>query len=262
MDKYVDLFNDSDDERKISGKTKTNGDDNSVQCVGTTHFNLDGSIVWNAEKGITPVKASLEINDDLASLPIKKKNEMLRFIITGNPVPYRRVKHHVKMNKAGGYWKNHQDSNKFDKERIRESISQQMETLGYGNVTQEPFFEREDLLMMELEFYRALPNTAFVNDDRSKPLKSHLSSTMNLPDRSTPDLDNLCKLILDSFQSVLYIDDCQVVRLIATKMLDLEFPHDGKTEVRIRKIRYEELPEPSNPLLRPDIAIQSDRYII
>ena len=58
------------------------------------------------------------------------------------------------------------------------------------------------------------------------------------------------------------MDDCQVVRLIATKMLDLEFPYNGKTEVRIRKIRYEELPQPINPLLRPDIKLQSDRYII
>lgn len=52
--------------------------------------------------------------------------------------------------------------------------------------------------------YRALP--------KSRPLK-----TTREPDTFKPDIDNICKIVLDGLNGIAYLDDSQVVYLTARK---------------------------------------------
>ena len=46
-----------------------------------------------------------------------------------------------------------------------------------------------------------------------------------------PDIDNLVKFVLDAANGVLFKDDSQVVRVLATKMYDDRGDFEGRTHV-------------------------------
>lgn len=50
------------------------------------------------------------------------------------------------------------------------------------------------------------------------------------------DVDNLSKFILDAMNGPMYVDDMQVVRLVATKMYDDEGDCNGRTSVSIEQV--------------------------
>ena len=51
----------------------------------------------------------------------------------------------------------------------------------------------------------------------------------------------MCKLIIDSLQGIVYSDDMYVVKIVAVKCFDYEFPYEGKTEIDVKIINEEDL---------------------
>ena len=139
------------------------------------------------------------------------------------------------------------DPSKEDKERLTEIARTSVLEKGFDSF---PIFGPGVAVIMQFEFMRRLPNTCFVGNDRTRPLKAGHSRHVNVPDTMVPDLDNLVKIIKDSLIGVFYADDSQVVSYQATKMMDMEPPHDGQTTVWLRRARSTDLPPPRNPLSR------------
>ena len=129
-------------------------------------------------------------------------------------------------------------------------------------VTTFPVFERGVPVMMQFKFMRGLPNTYFVNNDRSRPLKACYTTSTNIPDVMVPDLDNLVKLLKDAFIGVFYEDDSQVVSHEASKMMDVEPPHEGCSSVWIRRAILSDLLEPRNPIRRDPTHQRNRRRVL
>jgi Holliday junction resolvase RusA-like endonuclease len=127
----------------------------------------------------------------------------------------------------------------FHDGRLKEEAKCQVEKSG---ITTFPIFRKDVPCVVEIEFYRHLPNDFFEADDRSGPLRL-LSKFWNNADTKTPDVDNLSKLYVDAVQDVFFENDCQVVKLIATKMLDVEPPHEGRTLMWVRQLMRSDLPK-------------------
>jgi Holliday junction resolvase RusA-like endonuclease len=53
-------------------------------------------------------------------------------------------------------------------------------------------------------------------------------------DKSTPEVDNMSKLVLDALQNIIYCDDSQVVKCGAVKVLDTKAPHNGRIFFSVR----------------------------
>lgn len=51
----------------------------------------------------------------------------------------------------------------------------------------------------------------------------------------SPDVDNLCKFIMDACNGVIYRDDIQVFRLVATKIPRKTTNDVGRTVIKIRQ---------------------------
>ena len=64
----------------------------------------------------------------------------------------------------------------------------------------------------------------------------------NKPDANKPDLDNLVKFVKDALQGIIYKDDQQVVKVVATKSWDLTAPHDGRTVIKVRNAGPTDMP--------------------
>ena len=93
-----------------------------------------------------------------------------------------------------------------------------------------------------MRFYRRLPNTAFVNEKRTNRLKQEWRNyIIGTPDIKRPDLDNMCKLIIDALQGIVYDDDMFVVKIVAIKCYDYEFPYEGKTEVDVKYVNDDDM---------------------
>lgn len=90
-------------------------------------------------------------------------------------------------------------------------------------------------------FFRRLPNSSFVNNNRKRPLRRAFRGAY-LPDTQKPDIDNLTKLILDCLEGVLYKDDDQVVKCEAYKFLDNKHPYEGRTIVQVSPFHKEHIP--------------------
>ena len=164
-----------------------------------------------------------------------------RVLIVGEPRGWKRPKPFTKILGGGRYITNMVDTNKAEKDRISTDVRQQlMETF---KVTSFPLYREDIELTMEFEFYRRLPNDAFVASKRSNAMRG-LSRSCNSIDKKKPDLDNLVKLMKDALQGVVYQDDKQVVCYKASKMLDVEPPHEGCTLVWFRVAELTDIPCP------------------
>jgi Holliday junction resolvase RusA-like endonuclease len=76
-----------------------------------------------------------------------------------------------------------------------------------------------------------------VNSNRDRPLKPKYMVAFQqgrVADKSTPDVDNLSKFVLDALQNIIYCDDSQVVKCGAVKVLDTKAPHNGRIFVSVR----------------------------
>ena len=67
----------------------------------------------------------------------------------------------------------------------------------------------DDSLEAHLTFYRAMPPSW------SNKKKKEKFATGNV---SRPDIDNLAKIILDSLNGIVYVDDAQVYKIFCTKL--------------------------------------------
>jgi Holliday junction resolvase RusA-like endonuclease len=98
---------------------------------------------------------------------------------------------------------------------------------------------------VELIFARKLPNKCFVNDDRNRELKQQVMAAFQqnrVADRSTPDVDNLSKFVLDALQGLIYDEDNQVVKCTATKVVDSKPPHNGRIFFSVRPANTQDFP--------------------
>ena len=186
-------------------------------------------------------------------------NQVYVLHFRGPPRAWKRPKAQVKMNGSGGYYKNVTDPNKDEKERLKNLAKTGLQEKGWNTF---PIFERGVPVIMQFEFMRRLPNTYFVNNDRSRPLKASYTSSTNIPDVMVPDLDNLVKLLKDALIGVFYEDDSQVVSYEASKMMDVEPPHEGCSSVWIRRAILSDLPEPRNPIRRDPTHQRNSRRVL
>ena len=132
------------------------------------------------------------------------------------------------------------DPQKAISDKLRKEARVQLESKG---ITEFPIYSADVACFVEIEFYRCLPNDCFVDDDRNRELRS-LTRLWNVGDTKMPDVDNLAKMYVDALQGVFYQNDAQVVRLVATKMVDIEPPHEGRTVMWIRSLQMSDLPRP------------------
>lgn len=89
-------------------------------------------------------------------------------------------------------------------------IYENLVRLSYQQQCGEPMYEAKVPIVMEICAFYAMPQ----NISRKKRLQM-----LNGDIRPTkkPDIDNLCKIIMDSLNKVAYYDDAQIVRAIIMK---------------------------------------------
>lgn len=94
--------------------------------------------------------------------------------------------------------------------------------------------DKEAICSVNMTFFYAIPKSYS---------KSKRTSLQGQYKESSPDIDNICKSLLDSFTGVLYNDDKQIVKLQATKKYGYEL-QTRPVEVEIR-IEYKNKKEPN-----------------
>ena len=104
-------------------------------------------------------------------------------------------------------------------------------------------------IKLDLEFHMPLPNTFFVNRNRSNPLKIEMRELQQTPVPKRPDLDNMVKFVVDALEGVFYKDDKCVVSTTSVKCLDLRPPHNGSTVIKIRQARPGDMPYASELII-------------
>jgi len=86
--------------------------------------------------------------------------------------------------------------------------------------------------------HRKLPLTWFVASDRQRGLRNPNTMNSHVPDKSTPDADNLAKFICDAINGVVYADDRQIARVRVTKTFHTAPPCTGMTVVKFKRVLY------------------------
>jgi len=86
--------------------------------------------------------------------------------------------------------------------------------------------------------HRKLPLTWFVASDRQRGLRNSNTMNSHVPDKSTPDADNLAKFICVSVNGVVYADDRQIARVRVTKTFHTAPPCTGITVVKFKRVLY------------------------
>jgi len=91
-------------------------------------------------------------------------------------------------------------------------------------------------VVVELKFYRRLPNSYFNASQRDRGLTVYYPNVLyQYPtETNAPDIDNLAKFYLDALAGVAYRDDTAVVKLTCAKAWDADPPHNGRTVVKFR----------------------------
>ena len=91
-----------------------------------------------------------------------------------------------------------------------------------------PIFERGVPLEMQIKFHMKRPNSDFRPGGFLRGQAAYVR-----PIR--PDIDNLAKFVLDSLNGIAYQDDSQVVKLVVYKLMDSDFPCNGRTIVEVKE---------------------------
>lgn len=90
-----------------------------------------------------------------------------------------------------------------------------------------PLFDRKIPLSVHVVFEMPRPPSHFRKDGN---FRSNVAATCS----TRPDIDNLCKYVLDCFNGIVYVDDSQVVSLCADKAY-CETPGCGRTDVVVSR---------------------------
>lgn len=133
------------------------------------------------------------------------------------------------------------DAQKKETAKLKADALEQLEEQG---VTEYPIYKEDELVVVEMEFYRKIPNELFQGNNRERPLRPPNSLSQNFGDNKTPDIDNLAKMYLDAMQEIVYQDDKQVAKLICYKLMDVRPPHIGHTTFYVRRLQSKDLPRP------------------
>jgi len=80
---------------------------------------------------------------------------------------------------------------------------------------------------MYIYFYRSIPKS--LNGSHIKIVDREAMLAGDILPTQKPDVDNYCKLVMDSFNGVVFKDDSQVVKLIAEKA----YSDDPRTEIKV-----------------------------
>ena len=167
------------------------------------------------------------------------------FVLPGKPESWSRPKVFTRVLGNNAYKMNAVNINKEKTKRIRDFVNQglvagQQEGMLFGSPPQ-PIFATAPV-HLELEFHWPLANYFFVGSNRSNPLRDNIEELKEVPANRRPDIDNLAKLVIDALEGIFYADDKQVVKITASKCLDLEPPHDGRTVIKIRMAGPNDMP--------------------
>ena len=73
------------------------------------------------------------------------------------------------------------------------------------------------------------PNAHFINRDHSHPIREIHHNTVV----GTSDTDNLCKLIMDALNKIIYVDDISVIHISCYKMWHEDPTSEGSTTVLV-----------------------------
>jgi Holliday junction resolvase RusA-like endonuclease len=125
------------------------------------------------------------------------------YVVKGNPTPWKR---------AGRYGDRYYDQQLFEKERFRIEIG-----------TQDPDELYSGPLIVNLNFYVLIAQSMGITKRKLIDGKLHAVK---------PDLDNLCKFVLDACKSILYTDDAQICQISMNKVYSL----DPRTEIVITQL--------------------------
>ena len=82
--------------------------------------------------------------------------------------------------------------------------------LSYRQECSEPMYEQGVPLVMQITAFYGIPKSVS-NKKRQAMMNEEILPTKK------PDIDNLCKVIMDSLNKVAYYDDAQIVKAVETK---------------------------------------------
>jgi len=117
---------------------------------------------------------------------------------------------------------------------FRNAFVQSLQVL-YGRVPTLPTFHAHEPVELEITFYKKLPLTFFVGDNRQSGLRNPYRLLGTRPmDIKVPDIDNLAKFVFDSLNGVLYADDSQLVKVVLLKTYHMDPPFTGKTLIKFK----------------------------
>ena len=133
------------------------------------------------------------------------------FIVEGKPKPQIRHKHSFR----GTY-----DPSKKDKKKFLQKV---IELAPKPPITAP--------IRVILIFYMPRPKYMF----RTGKFKGMLKPNQPIQHSKTPDIDNLCKYVLDALNGVFYKDDSQISQLKAEKLY-CDVDEKARTEVHIEQI--------------------------
>ncbi|CAB9501168.1 unknown protein [Seminavis robusta] len=103
-----------------------------------------------------------------------------------------------------------------------------------------PIFGKKEAVSMTIKFYLKRPNSDFVRGIRNAGALKACFHGLFSAALIRPDIDNLCKFVLDSCNGILYYDDFQVVKLVALKLRDNTGNCMGRTVIEIAPFQNHE----------------------
>ncbi len=250
MDNYVDLFDDSSEDDKDVVDLATPKKKPSKKLVSPSPRNELASAVAKKPPPQEPA--------GVAVFPAT----IHTLVFPGPPIAKHRPKPAPVRNpgRNPGRWYKPRTYNDQKKENtvLR---AQALEQLKAAGIREFPIYKEDETLVVEMEFYRRLPNDMFQGKDRQRPLKSPRTPLQNFEDGLTPDVDNLAKMYMDAVNKIVYADDKQISKLVCYKLLDVEPPNEGRTIIWIRRLLPQDLPRPLTVAANPYHQNQSRRLI-
>ena len=224
-------------------------DNNQIHTSGMLN-NANSKNIEEASKPTTTLREQLlQHNID----PTTANPKCIKFTIRGNPrvlIRHRTARGFVyNPSKASqdnfrnvlldilprGYHPTILDDDDDDHESDDEDYCNKKDT-NNTNVMPTVLFTQDEYLSLSLTFRMKRPKSHFINNKPgpNRLKKQFTSTTTSQYSNIRSDIDNLCKFVMDTLNGIVYVDDRQVVQLMATKVLDCEDECLGATEVEIR----------------------------
>jgi Holliday junction resolvase RusA-like endonuclease len=145
---------------------------------------------------------------------------MREFIIYGEP----KGKGRPRFSTVNGYVKTRTPEDTVNYENLVK--------LMYQKDCNEPMYEKNEPLVMEIDAYYSIPKST------SKKKLEQMTQGKIRPTKK-PDIDNLCKIIMDSLNKIAYYDDSQIVQATVNKY----YSKTPRVHVRMRTLEEWEATE-------------------